>query len=146
MGKTAPEDMPLSQELADTISSLPGVVIVDRRGDTLPCQASAYLHEHPDRRTLGNPRSVLLCRIDIDGITINGLNNWEKHQVVMRGWGKLRGGRVLLHLPRDDGEFETCCSIIQQAYEALADPSANTGRRSNASAWEMPKYSRTTLQ
>lgn len=145
-GRAAPQGLPESLDLTDRIAGLPGVEVVACRDATSPCRASAYLHEHADIRTLTNPRSLLLCRVDADGIAVYGLDNWARHQVVMRGWGRLLCNRVMLFLPRDYSELETCWSIIRQAYNALTDMSAKTSKRGNAATWLMPKYSRTTLQ
>ena len=146
IGSSAPQGVPMKQELTDRIARLPGVKMIHRSSDTPQSQAYAYLCEQPMRRALGNPRSVLLCRIGSDGIAIHGLDNWARHQVVMRGWGKLLDTRVVLYLPRDHREAETCWSIILQAHTALTDPSANVARRASASAGRMPSFSRTTLQ
>ncbi len=142
----APRELSVDLALVARIGRLAGVEVVESGGDTLPRQVTAYLQEQPSRRTIGNPRTVLFCRMNSDGIAVHGLDNWARHQVVMRGWGKLLSNRALLFLPRDDTELETCWSILQQAYESLTDPSANALGRCNAPNREMPKYSRTTLQ
>ena len=144
--KTAPEDLAARLALADRIADIPGVDAVECGDDTVPRQVAIYLREATARRTIRVPRPLLLCRLGTDGIVVHGLDNWAKHQVVMRGWGRLLYDRVLLFLPRDDNEVETCWSIIRQAYDSLFDPSASHSGTRNTSAWDMPKFSRTSLQ
>ena len=131
--------------VVDRIAELPGIEVVEYDGDTLPRQTNVYLHGVCARRSIRNPRSLLLCDVGVGGIAVCGLDNWAKHQVVMRGWGRLVNDRVLLHLPRDDNEIEICWSILRQAYSSLFDPSA-CSPANKRSTWDMPKYSRTTLQ
>jgi len=142
----APEGLQAGRILADRIAKLPGVEAVEYGEDTLPRQMVAYLHENAARRTIGNPRALLLCRLDTDGITVHGLDNWARHQVLVRGWGKLFMDGVLLFQPRNDDELDTCWNIVRQAYDALSDPLASKPRSGNGFVWDMPKFSRTTLQ
>jgi len=149
--KTAPDELPTRQALAERIARLPGIEAVDCGDDTLPCQVAMYLHGAAARRTIRASRPQLLCRLGADGIVVHGLDNWAKHQVVMRGWGRLRNDRVLLFLPRDDSELGICWNIVRQAYDSFFNPpacfdqNARPGTR-NASSRDMPRFSRTTLQ
>lgn len=144
--KTGSEELPAWQALVDRVTNLPGTETTERDNDTLTRQIVVYLHGAPARRTIRNPRPVLLCNLSDDGIAIYGLDNWAKHQVVMRGWGKLINDRVQLFLPRDDDELEICWRILRTAHDSLFDPATSIPATGNRSGWDMPQFSRTTLQ
>lgn len=131
--------------LADRIAGLPGISTFEHPDDSLPSAVSVYLGE-----TVGLTRkrttSVLLCRISREGIEICGLSDWERHQVLRSGWGRLRNEQVLVHLPRDADELETCWRVIARAHTALKADFCNAGRARAASPWELPRFSRTSLQ
>lgn len=83
------------------------------------------------------------CRIDNSGIVVQGLDEWDKHQVLRGGWGRLGRGYVLLHLPRDDEELEVCWNLLQRACHNQIDSSLP---RSPLPAARWPRFSRTPLQ
>lgn len=134
------------QALVDRITSLPGIAATECDNDTLTRQLVIYLHGAPARRTIRNPRPFRLCDLGDDGIAVYGLDNWAKHQVVMRGWGKLIYDRVQLFVPRDDDELEICWNIIHQAYDSRFGATASEPATDNKSIRELPRFSRTTLQ
>jgi hypothetical protein len=144
--KTGSEVLPARQALLDRVAKLPGIETTECTDDTLRLQIVIYLHGATARRTIRNPRPFMLCNLSDDGIAIYGLDNWAKHQVVMRGWGKLINDRVQLFLPRDDDELEICWSILRLAYDLLFDAPASRPATGNRSSWDMPQFSRTTLQ
>ena len=146
IGKPASEELSSRLALADRIADLAGVEAVECGENTLPRQIAIYVHRTTAGRTILGPRAVLLCRLSADGIVVHGLDNWAKHQVVMRAWGRLLNERVSLFLPRDEDELETCWSIVRQAYDQVFDPSASCPGTRSESSRDMPKFSRTTLQ
>jgi len=123
--------------LAERFATQPGIEIVSRNAQAETPQFAAYL--------TSDIGQTLLCSFQRSGIAVHGLNNWDRHQVVSRGWGRLLPDRVLLFLPRDDSELDVCWDILQRASNRLAQPSVIPARRS-VSSWDLPSYSRTTLQ
>lgn len=132
--------------LAERFAAHPGIEIVAPGGnanrvatdrETEQAQFAAYV-------TSGIGQT-LLCSYQHTGIAVHGLNNRDRHQVVSRGWGRLLPDRVILFLPRDDSELDVCWDILQRATFRLAQPSVLPARRS-VSSWDLPSYSRTTLQ
>lgn len=142
----AAEGLQASLMLADRIADLPGVEVTECDGDAVPRQINVLFRDESPRRTIREPRPRRLCRLSAEGIAIFGLDNWAKHQVTLRGWGKLLHDHVLVFLPRDDDELETCWSILRQAYDSISQPSACNPVNGYASVWNLPRFSRTTLQ
>ena len=144
-GKANSNEFATKLALIDRIADLRGIETVERNGDAVPSHVDVYLTRHstfPVRKRLSPP---LLCSINSKGLTIDGLDDWARHQVVSNGWGKLIYDSVLVFLPRDDNELEVCWSIVQQAYDNLFDSSAPEPGTQLVSTWDWPKFSRTTL-
>ncbi len=140
---TAAGALPSRLLLAERISELPGVEAVEYDGDILPRRIDIYFR---DASTVHEPQRRLLCRLSANGIAIFGLDDWAKHQVVMRGWGKLLRDRVLVYLPRDESEADICWSILRQAHDAIFHRSVQKPGNSHPSTRSLPSFSRTTLQ
>ena len=131
--------------LAERISELPDIVAVEDTGGTVPCPVTVYLRT--PRTSIRKQRpQTLFCCIDRDGIGVHGLSDWDRHQVLSRGWGKLSGDSVHLHFPRDTNELVVCWDVLQRAYHSLIQSSAQSPRkRTVAWAGDLPRFSRTTL-
>ena len=89
---------------------------------------------------------MLFCSNGSDGIFVHGLTDWDRHQVGLRGWGRLKGHGVLLHLPRDSDELEVCWNLLRRAYESLRADLARLGPTRPVWPYDMPRFSRTALQ
>jgi len=124
--------------LAERIAGLPGIEVVRQDDAGLLLDVAVYVL---DGKTA---EARLLCNLQNHGITVHGLDDWDRHQVVLRGWGRLTRDCVLLFTPRDDGEVDVCWDILKRAGHRLSHSSAVRTRR--VSAWGLPSYSRTTLQ
>ena len=86
-----------------------------------------------------------LCRIGSEGISVEGLSDKERHQVLSRGWGRLEKRRVRLFPPRDDEELEICWSILCQAYHSILSAPVDSPTAPRASVDDLPEVSRTSL-
>lgn len=145
-GKAYSNEFATKLALIDRIADLRGIETVEHNGDAVPSHVDVYLARHstvPDRKKLSPP---LLCSLNSKDLTIKGLDDWARHQVVSNGWGKLISKAVLVFLPRDDYELEVCWSIVQRAYDNQFDSSAPEPGTQLVSTWDWPKFSRTTLQ
>jgi len=132
--------------LADRIAELPGIEIIERRDEEVPCHIDIYLsHEGPNRALQGRP-AHLLCSLDRESVTVSGLDQWNRYQVLSYGWGKLVDDRVRVFLPRDRRELETVWLIVQSAHNRLFDASVPDTGSLTISTWDWPKFSRTSLQ
>ena len=132
--------------LADRIAELPGIEIIERRDEEVPCRIEIYLgHEGTNRATQGQP-PFLLCSLERESVTVGGLDQWNRYQVLSYGWGKLVDDRVRVFLPRDRRELETVWLIVQNAHSRLFDASAPNSGSLTISTWDWPKFSRTSLQ
>jgi hypothetical protein len=132
--------------LIDRIADLHGIETVEHNSDAVPSHVDVYLTRRstvPDRKKLAPP---LLCSLNSKDLTIEGLDNWARHQVVSNGWGKLISNSVLVFLPRDDYELEVCWSIVQRAYDNQFDTSATAPGSQRVSTWDWPKTSYRTIQ
>lgn len=119
--------------LADRIAGLRDIETIEYGNDAPPREAHFYLR----RRTL--------CSIQPHGITVHGLDNRDRNQVIAGGWGSLVGDRVLVHLPRDARELDVCWRIVCQAHESLTSATDRPDQVHNAARiW--PQISRTNLQ
>ena len=142
----APEDgFSCRLALADRIAGLPGVQTVEEGSGTLPCRVEVFLRATA-RSARREHEAFLLCTIGLDGIGIYGLNEWDRHQVLRGGWGKLHRDHVHMYLPRNYEELEVCWSILQRAYRYLSDVSAQGRPARKALPWDLPRFSRTALQ
>lgn len=131
--------------LADRIAELRNIVATEDAGDTVPRRAEVYL-QPPYRSIRRRPAPRLLYTVGPDGLTVLGLTEWDRHQVLSRGWGQLRDGHVVLYWPRNDEELDVCWQVVQRAYEFLSRVSENSMPARKVSPWDLPRFSRTTLQ
>ena len=88
----------------------------------------------------------LLCEVSRDGLAVYGLSDSDRHQVLRSGWGRLHRDHVLLHLPRDEYELDTCWQIVEHACFQTAGSAAGPTAGRKASPWDLPRFSRTSLQ
>ena len=130
--------------LAERIAELPEVTVRERGDDAMGATVDIYLQGQVTR--LGKvPPARLFCRIDHESITVFGLDDWEKHQVLAGGWGSLHRRDVRLHMPRNETETDVCWTILRQAYDAFRITPVPPGLRlAPRRVW--PTYSRTKLQ
>jgi len=143
--KATADDLGCRLGLADRIAGLPGISTVEELGDTLPCRVRVYF-QAPSVSIRRQHPALPLCTIGRDGIVIHGLSEWDRHQVLRGGWGRLEQDHVLIFLPRDDEELEVCWAVLQRAYGCLSKVSAVLPMVRTVSPWDLPRVSRTTLQ
>jgi len=143
-GKANADSIAARLALADRIADLAGTITEDHDA-TLPCSVDVYLRA-PLISIRKRVPDLLLCNIGSDGVRVHGLDDWDRHQVVVRGWGRLLRDGVLLFMPRDTEELEVCWSLLLRAYRSLTDCSAKA--RPARTMWDgdLPRFSRTTLQ
>lgn len=139
-------DLETRLALIDRIAELPGIETVERNIDAVPCRVDVYLKRDSTRSLRERQAAPLFCSLSRDGIAICGLDEWARHKVISRGWGRLDFNQVLVFLPRDHRELEVVWKILQRAYDNLFDPSAKVPGAHIVSTWDWPKFSRTTLQ
>lgn len=139
-----PDSLRARLELADRIATLPGASTEDHDA-TVPRSVDVFLRPggEPSRRRLVE---FLLCTINSDGIWVYGLDDRDRHQILLRRWGRLQANGVLLFLPRDDEELEVCWMILQRAYRRLDQFSTKACSGSAAWSGDLPRFSRTSLQ
>lgn len=143
--RLVPEPLPSAERtLAKRLAGLPCVQTTADEQQTHPCTLSIYLQRH-DAGDDGQLASVLLCRIGSEGISVEGLSDYERHQVLSRGWGRLENRHVCLFPPRDDEELEICWSILCRAYDSILSPPVDMTTAPRASVAELPAVSRTSL-
>jgi hypothetical protein len=112
----------------------------------VPCRLDIYLsHAGTNRGPQGQP-ALLLCSLDRESVTVSGLDQWNRYQVLSYGWGKLVDDRVRVFLPRDRRELEIVWLIVQSAHSRLFDASVPETGSMTLSTWDWPKFSRTSLQ
>ena len=131
--------------LADRIASLPNIHSVENATDTLPGRVDVYL-QAPSRSIRRQHDAHLLCTIGRDGVQVYGLREWDRHQVLRGGWGRLERDHVLIFLPRNSEELEVCWGMLQRAYQYLSTVSAAAPLVRKTYPWDLPSFSRTTLQ
>lgn len=139
-----PDSLSARLQLADRIAGLPGVCAEDH-DVTLPCSVEVFLSTTTEPSRRRDP-DILLCTISNEGIWVYGLNDWDRHQILLHRWGKLRSSGVVLYLPRDGDELEICWRILQRAHRHLADLSNRNRSLQAASNGDLPRFSRTSLQ
>ena len=121
--------------LGDRIAGISGIRLEADRSGAMPGQVDVYLQA-----------TFLLCTISPDGIAIRGLNEWDRHQVLRGGWGRLVRDHVVMHPPRDFEELEVCWGVLQRAYRYMSDLSAEGLPARESPPWNLPRFSRTSLQ
>lgn len=132
-------------ELADRIALLPGIRVLEGPDGDVAASVSVVL-SRSDGSTGSDAVDRFFCQVSRDGLAISGLCDRDRHQVIRGGWGRLRRDHVLLHLPRNADELAVCWHVVEQAFTALCRDSDHfTGRR-RASPWDLPRFSRTSLQ
>ncbi len=132
--------------LIDRIADLPGIETVECNDETIPRRVKIYLSHQPSIRPLKQKPATMLCSLDRNGVFLNGLDRWERYQVLSTGWGKLVERDVCVCLPRDTGELEVVWRIVQQAYDRLTEPMIPEAGSLVISTWDRPRFSRTSLQ
>jgi len=143
--RASANDFSSRMALADRIADLPNVHTLEEGSDTLPCRVSVYL-QIPCRSLRKEHQTVFLCSIGKEGIAINGLGEWDRHQVLCRGWGKLDHEHVLMFMPRDFDELEICWEFLQRAHSSLLHALAEAPMVHITPSRYLPRFSRTTLQ
>ena len=118
---------------------------VEEPAATLPCRVDVFL-QGPCTSVRRKPESFLLCTIGREGIAIYNLGEWDRHQVLRGGWGRLHRDHVQMFLPRNNEELEVCWGILQRAYRCLSEVSAQGRAVRRTSPWDLPRFSRTSLQ
>ena len=144
--RTAPTDFQSRMALADRIADLRGIETIERNDDTTPRRVDVYLQREARDRILMRRPAQLLCSLDCKGVTVNGLDRWERYQVVASGWGSLIDDQVCVCLPRDRKELEVVWSVIRRAHDRLAGPEKPQAGSLVISTWGLPEFSRTSLQ
>jgi hypothetical protein len=108
-------------QLIERIAELPYVQTVERGGHCGPITACVFLQ--PDQRPARKQfPPVMLCQVSHTGISVEGLSDAERLEVLGKGWGRLEANRVQLFLPRNDSELEACWSILYRAYNSIINP------------------------
>lgn len=143
--RLVPEPVPpTDRELARRLAGLPCARTAGENPESRPWTLDVFLRRQGSNGCEGLP-SVLLCRIGSDGISVEGLSDNERHQVVSRGWGQLENRRVRLFRPRDSEEMEICWTILRRAYDSILSAPADPSAAPRASAADLPEISRTSL-
>ena len=144
--RKTPGDFSARVALIDRIADLPGIETVERNEETSPRRVEIYLRHEASDLVLKRKAAQMLCSLDCDGVYLNGLDRWERHQVLANGWGKLVEHEVCVYLPRDSHELEIVWSVVQRAYDRLFGPSTPEAGSLVISTWDWPRFSRTSLQ
>ncbi|MDX1498289.1 MAG: hypothetical protein R3176_00225 [Woeseiaceae bacterium] len=140
--RTPEEELDVLLAFADRIGGLPGIRTLDDSDDRLTGSVVLVL----DPLSATDSTAPLLCRISREGLAVYGLSDWDRHQVLLSGWGRLSQDHVLLHLPRDQRELDVCWRIVEHAFIASTlKPHGSRAARA-ASPWDLPRFSRTSLQ
>lgn len=143
--KLGPDTGVAAQDLlADRIAGLPGLHTFEDPLEPSPCTVAVYLQTMSGRRR-ANATARLFCKIRGTGISVEGLDDAERHQVLSRGWGRLESRGIQLFLPRDDDEFDVCWNIVHRAYRNISNPPARTLFAARPPLAELPEFSRTIL-
>ena len=139
-------DLNARLDLIDRIADLQGIHVAERNDDTLPCRVDVHLLPQSGKRNGNGGDAPLLCSLSREGITINGLDYWARHQVLACSWGVLNRDSVRVYMPRDDKELETVWQIVRRAYDnRQSEPGRDSGAQVTGT-WDWPKFSRTSLQ
>lgn len=136
------DDLPTLLTLADRIAGLPGIRTLDDVDDRLTGNITLTL----EPGAAADEAALLLCRFSREGLAVYGLSDWDRHQVLRCGWGRLARDHVLLHLPRDEQELDVCWQIVEHAFIASTLNRTGSRRGRAASPWDLPRFSRTSLQ
>jgi hypothetical protein len=133
-------DFAARMALIDRIADLPGIETIERNGETISGRVDIYLRRKASDRVLKHKSAPGLCSLDCDGLTVSGLDRWDRYQVLANGWGKL------VDAPRDHKELEIVWRIIRRAYDELLDTATSELGSGDISTWDFPKFSRTSLR
>lgn len=131
--------------LAERIAGLPGIQTLEDEPGPMPSQVHVYL-QASGTSVRRSHEAILLCTLGRDGLAIRGLTEWDRHQVLRGGWGRLVRDHVVMHLPRDIEELEVCWGVLQRAYRYLSDLSAQGRPAGKTPPCSLPRFSRTSLQ
>ena len=144
--RKTPGDFSARLTLIDRIADLPGIETVERNDETIPRRVEIYLRRETSDRALKRKAAPMLCSLDCNGVFLNGLDRWERYQVLAKGWGKLVDHEVCIFLPRDGHELEIVWGVVQRAYDRLFGPLTPEAGSLVISTWDWPRFSRTSLQ
>jgi hypothetical protein len=141
--RTKPVRAPESFELAARVAGLPNVRMLGHGGNGGSLTACIYLEHEPTRRTHAAP--ILLGRFGPAGISVEGLNDAERYQVLSTGWGRLEQHRVRLFPPRDEADAEVCWAILRHAYTTIINAPERSHVAPRVLFDDLPKPSRPSL-
>jgi hypothetical protein len=143
--RLVPEPVPQAdRELASRLAGLPRAQTTEDQHLAHARTLSVFLRQFGSSDGDGQP-AILLCRIGSEGISVEGLSDNERHQVLSRGWGSLEKRRVRLFPPRDDEELEVCWSILCRAYHSILSTPVDSPTAPRVSVADLPEVSRTSL-
>ncbi len=132
--------------LIDRIADLPGIETVERNDESIPRRVDVYLRSDRGDQVLKRRPGTYFLGIDSQGITLHGLSQWERHQVIAHGWGTLVDDQVCVYSPRNEDEIDVTWKIIRRAFDRLYNPVTLRSLSPVMSTWHLPRFSRTNLQ
>lgn len=139
-------DFSARMALIERIADLPGIETIERNDEIIPGRVDIYLRQESSGRALKPEHALQLCCLGCTGVTVSGLNRWDRYQVLANGWGKLMDAKVCVFLPRDHEELDIVWRIIRQAYDRLSGPSTSETELAEISTRDFPRFSRISLQ
>jgi hypothetical protein len=132
--------------LIERISDLADIETVERSDDGIPGRVDIYVRREASNRASKDEPAPKMCSLNFGCVTVNGLDRWDRYQVLANGWGKLVDAQVCVYLPRDHEELEIVWRIIRQAYDGLSGTPTSESKSAKISTQDFPRFSRTSLQ
>ena len=132
--------------LIDRIADLPGIDAVERNDELLPRRVDVFLRTDLADQVLKRRPGTFFLGIGPQGLTLQGLSRWERHQVLAHGWGELVDDQVRVFSPRNNEELDVIWKIVRRAYDRLYKPATLRNASPVMTTWQLPRVSRTYLQ
>ena len=133
-------------DLIDRIADLQGIRLAEHDDEAAPRRVNVYLETARCVSRNRHDEISLLCSLGREGIAVYGLDRWARHQVLARSWGGLNRDSVLVYPPRDSNELEAVWQIVRRAYDNRQSAPEKEDGTQVISTWDVPKFSRTSLQ
>lgn len=143
---TASNELPTRLALIDRIADLKEIETVESSHNNAMCQVDVYVRPILSASVRKRKAPSLLCSLNCNSMTINGLDLSTRQQVLDQGWGELIYDSLAIHMPRDNEELDIVWNLLLRAYNFLSVSSVEEPMTHMVPDWDWPRFSRTSLQ
>jgi hypothetical protein len=139
-------ELPTRLALINRIANLKEIETVESSSNNVVSQMDVYLGPDLSASLRERQAPQLLCSLNCNSMTINGLDLSTRQQILDQHWGEQVSDSLAIHMPRDNEELDIVWNLLLQAYNFLSNSSVKEPMARMVPNWNLPRFSRTSLQ